>query len=76
MVDVVLAAALGRIGDGSAAGRLVPTNSTRPPLATTSRTCSSACWSSGTVLVRSMMWIPLRTPKMYGSILGFQRRVW
>src|SRR5512135_3852569 len=23
-----------------------------------------------------MMWIPLRSAKMYGRILGFQRRVW
>ena len=28
------------------------------------------------VLVRSMMWTPLRTPNRYGFILGFQRRVW
>ena len=31
---------------------------------------------SGTVLVRSMIWTPLRTPNRYGFILGFQRRVW
>ena len=32
--------------------------------------------SKGTVLVRSMIWTPLRTPNRYGFILGFQRRVW
>ena len=30
---------------------------------------------SGTVCCKSMMWIPLRSPKMNGAILGFQRRV-
>ena len=29
-----------------------------------------------TVWARSMMWIPLRSAKMNGRILGFQRRVW
>jgi len=31
---------------------------------------------SFTVCCRSMMWIPLRAPKMNGRILGFQRLVW
>src|SRR6185437_13321908 len=60
----------------SAAARLVPTNSTRPPAATTSRTARSARSSIGTVCCRSMMCTWLRTPKMYGPMLGFQRRVW
>ena len=32
--------------------------------------------SSGTVCWRSMMWMPLRSVKMYGFIFGFQRFVW
>ena len=43
---------------------LVPTNSTRPPLAATSRTKSHASSSSRTVFCRSMMWMPLRAVKM------------
>ena len=77
VVDVILAAALGRLGDrvlrlalgadeqhAAAAGRR---RRARP---------RSAWCSSGTVCSRSMMWTPLRTPKMYGAIFGFQRRVW
>ena len=57
------------------AWRLVPTNSTRPPAAATSRTAFIARCSIGTVCCRSMMWTLLRAPKMKGSIFGFQRRV-
>ena len=76
MVDVVLAAALGRLGDrllrlplgadeqdAAAAGGDVAQSPPAPGAAV------------GTVWVRSMMWTPLRTPKMYGAIIGFQRRV-
>jgi hypothetical protein len=31
---------------------------------------------TGNVFSRLMMWILLRWPKMYGAILGFQKRVW
>ncbi len=61
---------------GSCAWRLVPTNSTLPPAAAVWRTKSSARAKSGTVCDRSMMWTPLRSPKMYGFIFGFQRWVW
>ena len=54
----------------SEAWRLVPTNSTRPPPATTSLTLTSAWCSSGTVCARSMMWMLLRAPKMKGAIFG------
>ena len=60
----------------SCAWRLVPTNSTLPPRATVCWTKSSARANSGTVCDRSMMCTPLRSPKMYGFILGFQRWVW
>src|SRR6185312_9836196 len=60
----------------SCAWRLVPTNSTLPPRATVCWTKSSARANSGTDCDRSMMWTPLRSPKMYGFILGFQRWVW
>ena len=49
---------------GSAAWRLVPTKSTRPPPATVSDTACSARCMSGTVWARSMMWMLLRAPKM------------
>ena len=57
----------------SAAWRLVPTNSTRPPLAAVSRTFTSAWCNSGTDWERSMIWMPDRSPKMNPCILGFQR---
>ena len=61
---------------GSWACFFVPTNRTVSPRATVSRTNSSASSSRLTVCARSMMWIPLRSAKMNGRILGFQRRVW
>ena len=60
---------------GSWACFFVPTNSTSSPRATVSRTKSRATSSRCAVWARSMMWIPLRSAKMYGRILGFQRRV-
>ena len=39
-------------------------------------TKSSARPKSGTVCDRSRMWMPLRSPKMYGFMRGFQRWVW
>ena len=61
---------------GSWACFLVPTNRTLSPRATVSRTNSRATSRRLTVWARSMMWIPLRSAKMNGRILGFQRRVW
>ncbi len=61
---------------GSWACFLVPTNRTTSPRATVSRTKSRATSSRFAVWARSMMWIPLRSAKMNGRILGFQRRVW
>ena len=61
---------------GSWACFLVPTNRTWSPRATVSRTNSRATSRRWTVWARSMMWIPLRSAKMKGFILGFQRRVW
>ena len=61
---------------GSWACFLVPTKRTWSPRATVSRTNSRATSSRWTVWARSMMWIPLRSAKMNGRILGFQRRVW
>ena len=55
---------------------LVPTKSTEPPRAVTSATKRKAARASATVFCRSMMWMPLRAPKMYGFIFGFQRLVW
>src|SRR5690606_21474306 len=55
---------------------LVPTNSTRPPSATTWRMKPAASWYRGSVFSRLMMWIRLRSPKMKGAIFGFQKRVW
>src|SRR6185503_18642180 len=49
---------------------------TLPPAATVCRTKSSARANNGTVCDRSMMCTPLRSPKIYGFILGFQRWVW
>ena len=61
---------------GSWACFLVPTKRTWSPRATVSRTASRATSRRWTVWARSMMWIPLRSAKMNGRILGFQRRVW
>ena len=61
---------------GSWACFLVPTKRTSSPRATVSRTTSRATSRRWTVWARSMMWIPLRSAKMNGRILGFQRRVW
>src|SRR5262245_29873610 len=55
---------------------LVPTKSTDSPRATMSTTALYARRNSLTVCCRSMMWMPLRAPKMYGFIFGFQRLVW
>src|SRR5256714_10796088 len=61
---------------GSWACFFVPTKRIVSPRATVSRTASRATSSRLTVWARSMMWIPLRSAKMNGRILGFQRRVW
>src|SRR4249919_476226 len=61
---------------GSWACFLVPTNRIVSPPATVSVTNERAASRRCTVWARSMMWIPLRSAKMYGFILGFQRRVW
>ena len=58
------------------ATRFVPTISTVPPLAVSWRTNLQASSNSGSVFSRLMMWILLRWPKIYGAILGFQKRVW
>jgi hypothetical protein len=54
---------------------LVPTNSTSSPREVASTTALNAALNSLTVWVRSMMWMPLRAPKMYCFIFGFQRPV-
>src|SRR3546814_555965 len=61
---------------GACAGRLVPTNSTLPPCDTVCDTKSCARAKSGTVWDRSRIWMPFRSPKMYGFMRGFQRCVW
>src|SRR3546814_10619273 len=61
---------------GPCAWRLVPTYSTLPPAAEVDEMKSSARAKSGTVCDRSRMWMPLRAPKMYGFMRGFQRWVW
>ncbi len=58
-----------------AAWRLVPTNRTPWPSLVSSRTWASALRKSGSVWSRSMMWVPLRSPKMKCFICGFQRWV-
>ena len=58
---------------GCCAWRLVPTNSTFPPDWTEPEMNSSARANSGTVCERSKIWMPLRAPKMYGFMRGFQR---
>ena len=60
---------------GTAACRLVPTNSTLPPFAVVWRTKSSAVSKRASVWSRSTMWMPLRSPKMKRFIFGFQRCV-
>src|SRR5690606_3369663 len=46
------------------------------PSATSLRTNSAASMNRGSDFSRLMMWILLRSPKMYGAIFGFQKRVW
>src|SRR6266851_5513684 len=58
------------------AWRLVPRKRMVLPLPLCSLTNRAASRNSFNVFCRSMMWIPLRSPKMYSFILGFQRRVW
>ena len=48
----------------------------RPPLASPPRRARRLLPSMTTVCSRSMMWMPLRSLKMYGRIFGFQRFVW
>ena len=55
---------------------LVPTNRTVPPRPATLAAKACASVSSRSVFWRSMMWMPLRSPKMNLRIFGFQRRVW
>src|SRR5882762_9649096 len=54
---------------------LVPTNSTVSPREVVSTTAWNAWRNSLTVCCRSMMWMPLRAPKMYCFIFGFHRPV-
>ena len=54
----------------------VPTKRTVPPRLATSAANSWARASRTSVFCRSMMWMPLRSPKMKRRIFGFQRRVW
>src|ERR1700674_5861557 len=60
----------------SCAWRLVPTNNTVRPCAANSPTKRLASRNIFRVFCRSMIWIPLRSPKIYSFIFGFQRRVW
>src|ERR1700736_2336660 len=60
----------------SRAERFVPTNSPLPPSAATPLMNAAAWAYRGCVFSRLMMWILLRSPKMNGAILGFQKRVW
>src|ERR1051325_1562543 len=60
----------------SRAERLVPTNSTLPPSDIVPLTNWAASAKSGCVFSRLIIWIRLRSPKMYGAIFGFQKRVW
>ncbi len=52
------------------AWRLVPTKSTEPPSAVVSRTMLYACCRALTVFCRSMIWMLLRSVKIYGFIAG------
>src|SRR5258708_28719003 len=58
----------------SCAWRFVPRKRMVLPLLLCSLTNRAASRNSFNVFCRSMMWIPLRSPKMYSFILGFQRR--
>src|SRR5229473_1401501 len=60
----------------SCAWRLVPTNSIVLPWLASSLTNLPASRNILRVFCRSMMWIPLRSPKIYSFIFGFQRLVW
>src|SRR6266852_5150116 len=60
----------------SCACRLVPTNNTVLPCDEISLTNLLASRNIFNVFCKSMIWMPLRSPKMYSFILGFQRRVW
>src|SRR4029450_5598911 len=60
----------------SRAWRLVPTIRMVPRFAESCLTNLVASWNRGSDFSRLMMWILLRWPKMYGAILGFQKRVW
>src|SRR5580658_9422016 len=46
------------------------------PLPLCSLTNRAASRNSFNVFCRSIIWIPLRSPKIYSFIFGFQRRVW
>src|SRR5690242_14208573 len=54
---------------------LVPTNRMVSPRDVVSTTAWNAWRNSLTVCCRSMMWMPLRAPKMYCFIFGFHRPV-
>src|ERR1700730_2687173 len=60
----------------SCAWRFVPKKRMVLPLPLCSLTKRAASRNSFNVFCRSMMWIPLRSPKIYSFIFGFQRRVW
>eukprot|EP01139_Manchomonas_bermudensis_P020384 Amastigsp_a678623_9.p3 type:complete len:178 gc:universal Amastigsp_a678623_9:720-187(-) len=60
----------------SRAWRLVPTIRMVPRLADSCLANFIASSNIGSDFSRLMMWIRLRWPKIYGAILGFQKRVW
>src|SRR5713226_2188387 len=60
----------------SCACRLVPTRRMVLPWPESSLTKRAASRNIFRVFWRSIMWMPLRSPKMYSFIFGFQRRVW
>ena len=75
MIDIVLTASAGRLGDRLlglplGADEQDPAAGGRDLAGRLERPCSM-----GRVWVRSMTCTPLRTPNRYGAIFGFQRRV-
>src|SRR2546426_2343364 len=60
----------------SCACRLVPIRRMVLPWPESSLTKRAASRNIFRVFWRSMMWMPLRSPKMYSFIFGFHRRVW
>jgi hypothetical protein len=75
-VDVGLAGSGGLLKDRLLGLLLGPDEEDAVAAGGNSRAAARARSSRLTVWARSMMWIPLRSAKMNGFILGFQRRVW